>query len=439
MSDDLKEIETKLSAARTRLILEKPFLGALVMHLPLVAADPKWCQTTASDAKAFYYNADYIRSLNLSQTQFMLSHEALHCALGHFARRNHRDIHRWGVACDHAVNLLLMNEGLKPPPGALHKEIYRDLTAEEIYPLIKYDTSEQTLDRHIYDGDPGGDAGKSIADPQAHEAKQSEHAESKPENQDQQGAGAGEQNTENEPEHQGKGKANAKEQQDEKAQSGEPEPAELSESEKEELEVQWKNRLATAAQQAKQAGKLGDSFARIIDHLLQPQLPWRMLLARYMKTIARDDYSFQRPSRREGEAIMPSLHSGEVDVIAVIDTSGSIGEEEMQEFLSEVDVIKAQMRARITLHACDHQLASNGPWLFESWEPIQLPSKMMGGGGTSFVPIFEWISTQHLRPDLLVYFTDAEGEFPESEPDFPVLWLVKGKGKVPWGQRVQLN
>jgi predicted metal-dependent peptidase len=63
----------------------------------------------------------------------------------------------------------------------------------------------------------------------------------------------------------------------------------------------------------------------------------------------------------------------------------------------------------------------------------------MGGGGTSFVPIFEWIRAQHLRPDLLVYFTDAEGEFPEVEPDFPVLWLVKGKGKVPWGQRVQLN
>lgn len=45
----------RLSAARTRLILDKPFLGALAMRLPLVAAGP-WCKTTASDARSLYYN-----------------------------------------------------------------------------------------------------------------------------------------------------------------------------------------------------------------------------------------------------------------------------------------------------------------------------------------------------------------------------------------------
>jgi predicted metal-dependent peptidase len=39
----------------------------------------------------------------------------------------------------------------------------------------------------------------------------------------------------------------------------------------------------------------------------------------------------------------------------------------------------------------------------------------------------------------LLYFTDAEGDFPLSEPHYPVLWLVKGKAPVPWGQRIQLN
>ena len=34
---------------------------------------------------------------------------------------------------------------------------------------------------------------------------------------------------------------------------------------------------------------------------------------------------------------------------------------------------------------------------------------------------------------------DARGEFPKAEPSYPVLWLVKGKEKVPWGQRIQLN
>jgi hypothetical protein len=70
----------------TQLILDKPFLGNLVLRLPLVAAD-SWCKTSATDAKSFYYNPEFIDSLNNHQIKFVLIHEALHCALTHFARR----------------------------------------------------------------------------------------------------------------------------------------------------------------------------------------------------------------------------------------------------------------------------------------------------------------------------------------------------------------
>jgi predicted metal-dependent peptidase len=53
--------------------------------------------------------------------------------------------------------------------------------------------------------------------------------------------------------------------------------------------------------------------------------------------------------------------------------------------------------------------------------------------------VFEWAESQDRPPNLLLYFTDAKGEFPKREPAYPVLWLVKGKEKVPWGQRIQLN
>jgi len=104
---DTSAAETKLAAARTRLILEKPFLGALVLRLPMNAAKPEWCPTTATDARAFYYNPEYIGQLSLDETQFMLAHEALHCALSHFARRRHRVRHKWDLACDYAINPLL--------------------------------------------------------------------------------------------------------------------------------------------------------------------------------------------------------------------------------------------------------------------------------------------------------------------------------------------
>ena len=41
--------------------------------------------------------------------------------------------------------------------------------------------------------------------------------------------------------------------------------------------------------------------------------------------MARDDFSYMRPSRREGEAIMPSLKSSQIEIVVAVETSGSIG------------------------------------------------------------------------------------------------------------------
>ena len=68
-----------------------------------------------------------------------------------------------------------------------------------------------------------------------------------------------------------------------------------------------------------------------------------------------------------------------------------------------------------------------------------MPEQWVGGGGTRFTAVFDWVANQGHAPGALIYFTDAMGEFPEREPEYPVLWLVKGRGKVPWGMRVQLN
>ena len=164
-----------------------------------------------------------------------------------------------------------------------------------------------------------------------------------------------------------------------------------------------------------------------------------MLLARYMTMQSREDYNYLRPSRREGDAILPSLRSAQIDLAIGVDISGSIAAREMQQFLSEVDAIKGQIKARITLLPCDYALAPGAPWVFEAWEAVRLPESLQGGGGTSFKPVFEWLQERHENPDLLLYFTDAHGEFPTQAPAYPVIWLVKGKAPVPWGQRIQLN
>ena len=426
----MPDIENKLVSARTRLILDKPFLGALVLRLPMMEGDPSWCKTTFSDGKTLYYNAEYVNSLDIDQTQFALSHEALHCALSHFYRRGHRIKTRWDLACDYAVNPLLINDGLKPTPDAAYLEQYKGMTAEEIYPCLDDEDDEDDEQEQDSDTDDNedlenkhqGDAGNDDSERDPEQDDQSD-SEKEPE-QDDRSEGAGK----NQHENQSNGGSAA------------PEPQPMSGQEQEDLNTQWQQRLAAAAQTAHQRGQLGGEMARMVDFLLQPRLPWRMLLQRYMTMTARDDYSYSRPSSRRGNpAVFPRLRSSETSVVVVIDTSGSISEEEIGEFISEINAIKSHVTARITLLTCDSELNHGCPWYFDPWDDFSRDIAIHGGGGTNFRPPFEWIENQDRAPDLLVYFTDAMGIFPRAEPMYPVLWLVKGQATVPFGQRVQLN
>jgi hypothetical protein len=319
--------------------------------------------------------------------------------------------------------------------------MYKGMTAEEIYPLIDDDDESETLDTHAYDRDDrsqgsGSGMDESDVEQQSGQSTSDDGGGSRSEGGEQASQGGTAQGRQPDG---GDGAGQAGQASEPGLQTTADAPEPLTPDEQETLQVQWQQRMAGAAQQAMQAGKLGGELKRLIDHLLQPQLPWRMLLARYMNSLSRDDYSWSRPSRREGDYIMPSLRSHQLDVVVAVDTSGSIHDAEMQEFIDEIDALKAQVRARVTLLPCDARLCPGAPFCFEPWEQFCRPRDFAGGGGTSFRPVFDWVREQGLRPDLLVYFTDADGVFPEREPDYPVVWLVKGRSGVPWGQRIQLN
>ncbi len=369
-----------MAAARTRLILDKPFLGALALRLPLVEAEAGWCQSTWSNGKTLYYNRGYIDALDVEQTQFALSREAMHCALLHFYRRANRNKNLWESACDFSVTPLLINDGLKPTPDSVYRSEFDDMTAEEIYPLLQDSEQQQQQQQQP----------PQVGDQGDYEQQQA-------------------------------------------AQN-------LSQGEMEMLAVQWRQRLAAAAQQAMQAGKLSAQMARLVDGFLQPKLPWRSLLAQHLSATARNDYSYTRPSNRRGDpAVFPGLRSEEVDLVVAIDTSGSIRENEIEHFFSEINAIKGQLRARITLLCCDTEIDDACPQVFEAWDDFNFDTQIKGGGGTDFRPVFQWLDGQDMKPDTLVYFTDACGEFPAHEPSYPTLWLVKGKQTVPFGVRIQLN
>jgi len=411
---DLEEIENKLTKARTQLILDKPFLGNLVLRLPMKAAG-SWCRTSATDAKSFYYNPSFIEKLDNHQTKFVLIHEALHCALTHFARRGNRDKHKWDLACDFAINPLLVKEGFRPPLDVPIFSKYESMIAEEIYPMIDDSIDTEPMDQHLYDDNPKDDADESDGgmredslDGQKDDTS-SKGQDSKPSQGNSNSGDLAEQ------------------------------PSPLTPDEMQELSSRWQKNLASSAQLAQQAGKLDGEFAKLVDFFLQPQLSWQSLLAQYMSTLARDDFSYARPSRRSGNAILPSLRSSQIDITVAIDTSGSITQEEINEFISEINAIKSNMRASITLIACDEKVNDNLIWRFEAWDELQFPASLGGGKGTNFNPVFDYIDKQDSPSSVLIYFTDAKGKFPQFEPNYPVMWLVKGKEPIPWGSRIQLN
>ncbi len=373
-----RDAKIRLARARARLVLDRPFLGALALRLPLVEGGD-WCRTTATDAINFYYNPDYMDRLTGEEIQSALCHEALHCALLHLHRKGRRARGRWDVACDYAVNGLLVAEDMILPQGALHEPKFADLTAEEIYPCLDEMEDKRTQDLHMYRDSPTRDV-----------------------------------------------------------PLGGPPP--LDSAKREAMASTWRARVASALEATRRAGRSSESFERHFSAQSTPRLPWRQLLARHAGALARDDYSYQRAStRREGPAIYPSLRGREIDLVAALDVSGSISESEIAEFVGEVNAIKGTLRARITLLSCDQDLSPEAPKTFEPWETLEMPTRVSGGGGTSFRPVFEWVGRQDRAPDLLLYFTDAQGRYPDSEPRYPVLWLVKGRARVPWGERVQLN
>lgn len=390
-----------IAAARARLVLERPFLGELALHLepqPLAGGG-----RLATDGRKLLFDPEAVLAVPLGALQFALAHQALHLALGHFARRAHRVARAWDLACDYAVNQLLIDDGMAAPAGALVEPRFRGLAAEEIYPLLAADAPGETLDRHGAAAAPAalraaagsGREGEAATPPESFLAAHREGFDELSAPFDVAG-----------------------------------------------LEERWGQRLAASALAASRAGRLNPHWQRALGELARPRLPWRELLARFLADVAPDDYGYERPSRRQesgSSAIFPGRVGRRMELVVALDTSGSIGRGELVEFLDEVDAMHGQLAARVVLTACDAALAPQAPWRFEPGERIELPEKLGGGGGTSFAPVFEWVEEAGLQPHALLYFTDALGEFPERVPGYPVLWIVKGRGEVPWGERVQLN
>ena len=125
-----------------------------------------------------------------------------------------------------------------------------------------------------------------------------------------------------------------------------------------------------------------------------------------------------------------------------VDTSGScLGD--LPQFFSELSSLLGSFgNYDITVIQCDEEIGSVEKFTSDHPIPKNYGWTVTGGGGTSFVPVFDYVKSHGMHPAVLVYVTDGYGDAPAKAPPYPVLWVLTADATenfAPWGQKLHLN
>ena len=386
-------ITNKILAARTSLLWDHPFFGALAVQLQTVdaAGDPR-IDTMATDGKHLFYDEGFVEKLTKDELIFVLAHEVLHNAFEHHIRRQSREPGLWNKAADYAINGELTETKVgKMPKGGLLDARFTGMGAEEIYRI---------LDDEKESGGGGGQGAAGGQDP----------------------GGCG-------------GVIDACPGHDEAA---------IAEAR---AEMQTKVRQAAAIAKGIQAGKLPAGVKRLIDELTRAKVDWRALLRRFIDDSRAKDYSWARPNRRylQHGFVLPGLVSDGVShLVVAVDTSGSIDGPALSAFAAEINGAFGDGAVdKITVIYADtdvHRVEE-----YEAGDMLNLQAA--GGGGTAFSKTFSWIAEHCQDASAIAYFTDLEVYDFGDEPGAPVIWAVYGpstrfeevSSRTPFGESVYIK
>lgn len=381
----LSEILKRAEKQVIELVMTQPFFASLFLGLKRSLSDE--VDTMATDGESLLINPEFVKDLTDNEILGVYIHEVLHVALGHPWRKGDRNHVKANMAMDYAINQIIEDliasgeKGISLPKGALIDPQYKGMSWEEIYARLP-------------DQPPGGQGGGS-------------------------GGGCGEVLDGANPVDPTTGKAKSND----------------------DMVAEWKGKLAQAAQAARMQGHLPAGIERFVDEVLSPKVPWRTVLRRFLTEIVRNDYDWMKPDRRflPQDLYIPDIGDEEAagEIVIAFDTSGSIDDQLLSEFMAEVRAIQSDLKPSKThCVACDaaiHNTAEFGPEDTIIFSP-------QGGGGTSFEPVFDWVDDKQINCKALVYLTDLYGNHRSTPPSYPVLWATwSDKTDVPWGEVVQVK
>jgi predicted metal-dependent peptidase len=379
------DIERMISASLLRLRMKSPFFATLALFTRVRATQT--LPTAATDGQDIFINEEFVRSLSSPEVDGLLLHEVLHAALLHVVRRGQRESTLWNIAADIVINgMIAQQTGFQLPNGGIRDPQLEHLSVEEIYELLLKNTIVYSLcELDLLNQPP----------PDALEGGQGNQCDGS-----------------------------------------------LGQAKQTSLEAHWRNAMQQAmvvARSSNSQGSIPAGMQRELGALTQAQLDWRSYLWRYLVRTPTDFTGFDR--RFIGRKLyLEALEGESVQVFVAVDTSGSVGDDEMRLFLSEVrGILSAYPHLNCELYYADAE--AYGPYSLTNDSEIPRP---VGGGGTSFVPFFEKVNGDRdwYTTGVCVYLTDGYGTFPQELPALPVLWIVTPGGLAlelfPFGEAVRL-
>ena len=419
---DIDKVKKKIASARSHLILRHPFYGMLLLGL-----EEEWdtgsVNTIGVRPGAIEYDSEWLNKLTLEETIGTMAHEASHLGLLHPFRRKDRDFKVFNAACDYAVNLMLESETkLTLPQPRLDDKRFADMNAEGIYAVLMRELDKSKGGA----SSAGGGVPSSIPAPAAGGGKPPKgKGKDKSSNggDDDKDEGKGSKPTA------GKARDNF---------DDHPWPDDLPNGEMAKLEREAVDNLIRAATIAKSAGKLPGAWESLISDILEPRIDWKERLRSFVQTSAKSNYRTCPPNKRHlwRGIYLPSLSGDYLELIIGVDTSGSVSDQELQEFTAEIQGICKSFE--------DYKI-----WYFQADAAIQLekelgpddeiPTKMRGRGGTSFRPVFEK-AREIYGASCLVYLSDLYPNDGWPDPlDIPVLWVSSTDVVAPFGETIRLE
>lgn len=363
MSNDVKN---RLIKARVKLLFKHPFFGQLALRLPFKdVTDEGWCDTAATNYKYIFYNRNFIEKLDDDEVVFLIGHELGHCIFEHFIRREKRDPKLWNMAGDYVINLMLKNARIGrviTTVPALIDQKYEGYTTEEVYEDLCQNNSEyqDTLDIHIeMDSDDNGDQ------------------------EDDKDSSRG----------------------DEEGKGGKPS---IDPKDVKKIENEIKQAVLQAAASS-DASDIPGEIQRIINELTESKMNWKELIRSSVESSIKSDYSWMRPSRKNWHisSILPGMMPDEeINICIGIDTSGSISQKTLTDFISEVNGIMEQFE-NYTIHIWQFDTNVYGYDVFTHDDDKDIREyEIKGGGGTEFEANWEFMKNNEIEPDQFIMFTD---------------------------------